>query len=53
MTHTELMDKELIRIADLQAALDVPYDSAAKIIRSIRHTVTCSASAVLCVIRIT
>ena len=36
MTHTELMDKELIRIADMQAALDVPYDTAAKIIRTIK-----------------
>lgn len=36
MTHSELMDKELIRIADMQAALDVPYDTAAKIIRTIK-----------------
>lgn len=36
MTHTELMDKELIRIADMQAALGVTYDRAAKVIRSIK-----------------
>lgn len=36
MTHSELMDKELIRIADMQAALGVPYDAAAKIIRTIK-----------------
>lgn len=36
MTHSELMEKELIRIADMQAALDVPYDTAAKIIRTIK-----------------
>lgn len=49
MTHSELMDKELIRIADLQAALDVPYDSAARIIRSIKaHSDLLGISGAVC-----
>lgn len=49
MTHTELMDKELIRIADMQAALGVPYDTAAKIIRSIKaHSDLLGISGAVC-----
>lgn len=36
MTHSELMEKELIRIEDLMAAMEISYDAAARIMRSIK-----------------
>ncbi len=36
MTHTEFMELELIRISDIQAAMDLSYDSAASVMRSIK-----------------
>ena len=36
MTHSELMELELIRIKDLQAAMCLSYDRAASVMRSIK-----------------
>lgn len=36
MTHTELMNKELIRIKDIQQAFGMSYDAAARFIRTVK-----------------
>lgn len=37
MTREELLNKEVIKISDIQEAYDICYHSAASIIRAIKH----------------